>query len=151
LLRQKVDNARVRLVVELDQDLPPVRANAVQMCQVIYNLIHNTFEACKDGPLERRQVLVTTRLLAGEGIELCVRDAGTGMSPAVLARLFTPFSSTKAEGFGIGLRISQTIVEAHGGSIKGYNNADGVGATFRVVLPLKPPSKRRAVLGRDFC
>ncbi|MEI6656570.1 MAG: ATP-binding protein, partial [Verrucomicrobiota bacterium] len=149
LLRQKAATARVRLAVELGQDLPPVQANAVQMDQVIYNLVNNACEACSDVPPERRLVVLTTRALAGEGIELCVRDAGSGIPPAILPRLFTPFFSTKAAGFGIGLRISQTIVQTHGGSISGFNNANGHGATFRVVLPLHPPNKRQKVMDWD--
>ncbi len=149
LLQQKAAVARISLGVELDQELRLVHANAVQVCQVIYNLIHNALEACKDAPPERRRATLTTRALNGDGIEFCVRDAGIGLSPAVAARLFTPFFSTKAGGSGIGLRLSQTIVHAHGGSITGYNNADGVGATFRVVLPYKAPDERRQVMGGD--
>ena len=62
-------------------------------------------------------------------------DAGTGLTVEAMSHLFEPFFSTKAEGMGIGLRLSRTIVQAHGGSITGCNNRDGCGATFRVILP----------------
>ncbi|MCX6875789.1 MAG: ATP-binding protein [Verrucomicrobia bacterium] len=136
LLAQKAERHRVRFAVELGQNLPQVEVDAVQVCQIILNLVRNALEACEDCPLERREVVLTTRELAGEGVELCVRDAGTGLDQETLARLFTPFFSTKPDGFGIGLRFSRTVAEAHGGTLAGYNNADGVGATFRVVLPV---------------
>ena len=141
LLRQESERRQIALTVECDHGLPPVLADAVQLSQVILNLVHNAFDACAGGPPERRTVVISTRVLGYDRVELSVRDRGHGITPAVLNRLFAPFFTTKAEGIGIGLRLSQTIVEAHGGSIKGCNNADGIGAVFRVVLPGRPAGK----------
>lgn len=135
LLRQKAGNFRCRLVSDLGRNLPPVCVDAVQIRQVIYNMVHNAFEACSGYPKERRVVVLSTRALDGERVEMYVRDAGTGIAPETMDRLFKTFLSTKADGLGVGLRLCRTIVEAHGGSIQGYNNAEGDGATFRVVLP----------------
>jgi PAS domain S-box-containing protein len=135
LLRQKAEARQIRLDLELDDALPTVSGDVVQLSQVILNLVSNAFDASVGCAPERRGVLITTRALAGEGVELSVRDTGSGIAPEVMARLFTPFFSTKAEGLGVGLRLSRTIVEAHRGSIQGCNNADGIGATFRVRLP----------------
>ncbi|MEI6674420.1 MAG: PAS domain S-box protein [Verrucomicrobiota bacterium] len=150
LLRLKAENCRCRMAIELGQHLPPVYADAVQMSQVIYNMVHNALEACADCAQERRVVVITTRVLDGEGVEVCVRDAGVGIAPENLNRLFIPFFSTKPDGLGVGLRLSRTIVEAHGGRIEGYNNAAGVGATFRVVLPAhRDPSQTQPVKKRN--
>lgn len=140
LLRQKAETSRVRLEVDLGDDLPAVQADAVQLSQVILNLVRNAFDASEGGPLERRVVVVATRTQADRAVELCVRDAGSGIAPDTMRRLFSPFFSTKTDGLGVGLRLSQTIVHAHGGSIEGFNNPDGVGATFRILLPAPQPN-----------
>jgi len=137
-LRQEAKNRRILLSVRSGRDLPPVLADVVQLGQVILNLARNAFDACADCPPERRKVTLMTRALAGEGVELSVCDAGTGIAPEAMNCLFTPFFTTKPDGLGIGLRLCQTIVEAHGGTLGGSNNADGIGATFRVVLPAIP-------------
>ena len=139
LLRQKAEARQIRLSLELDDALPAVVGDVVQLSQVILNLVSNAFDAAEGCAPERRGVLITTRALAGYGVELSVRDTGCGIAPEALARMFTPFFSTKPEGLGVGLRLSRTIVEAHRGSIQGCNNADGIGATFWVRLPATPP------------
>jgi signal transduction histidine kinase len=136
MLQPEAANRQCRLVAEFGADLPPVLANAVQMKQVIQNLVRNAFDACADCPPERQVVTVTTRALDGEGVELCVHDAGTGIPQSVASRLFERFCTTKPDGLGIGLCLCRTIVRAHGGTLAGSNNPDGPGATFRMVLPV---------------
>jgi len=138
LLRQEAESRQIQLSVRLGLDLPPVQANAVQLGQVILNLVRNAFDAYADCLTEPRSVDIMTRAINGEGVELSVRDAGSGIAPEAMSRLFAPFFTTKPNGMGIGLRLSQTIVETHGGRIGGSNNADGAGATFQVVLPAHP-------------
>jgi C4-dicarboxylate-specific signal transduction histidine kinase len=125
--------------VELGNDDAAVHVDAVQLTQVILNLVNNALDASENCPPERREVLITTRSHGDKTVGLCVRDAGSGIAPETLNRLFSPFFSSKPGGLGVGLRLSQTIVQAHGGSIEGFNNTDGVGATFRVVLPAHWP------------
>jgi two-component system sensor kinase FixL len=139
LLRPEAENRGIMLAVELAPDLPLVLADAVQLKQVILNLTRNAFDACLTGPPDRRQVFITTRVLADTAVELCVRDSGAGIAPEAIDHLFAPFFTTKA-GMGIGLRLSRTIVEANGGRIEASNNADGIGASFRVTLPGLPPA-----------
>ena len=136
LLRQEAESRRISLSAGFDQDMPPIQADPVQLSQIILNVVRNAFDACAECPPDRRMVAATTRQIAGEGVELCVRDTGSGIAPEVMDRLFAPFFSTKPDGLGMGLRLSRTIVEAHGGTIEACNNSDGIGASFRVVLPI---------------
>jgi C4-dicarboxylate-specific signal transduction histidine kinase len=138
LLEQDAGNRQIVLAVEFGDDLPPVLADAVQLSHAILNLVRNAFDACAGCPPERRTVKIMTRAVAGKSVELRVRDRGTGISPEAMAGLFTPFFTTKPDGLGIGLRFSRTIVAAHGGRIEGLNNDDGIGATFRIILPAIP-------------
>jgi len=135
LLRQRADSRMCRIAVELGDDEAAVHVDSVQLTQVIFNLVSNALDASENCPPERREILVTTRPHCEKTVEPCVSDAGNGIAPETFNRLFTPFFSTKPDGLGVGLRLSQTMVQAHGGRIEGYNSPDGVGATFRVVLP----------------
>jgi len=135
MLRQDALVRKIQLTVVLDDELPPVSADAVQLSQVIINLVRNALDACDDCPVDRRQVTITTRLSIGQGVELTVCDAGVGLIPEACKQLFSPFFTTKHNGLGIGLRLSQTITKAHGGTLHGFNNATGIGATFQLVLP----------------
>ena len=138
LLKEEAIQREIDLSLGFGQDLPLVSVDSVQLCQVILNLVHNAFDACSDCPPERRKVVITTRAIEGDHIELSVCDTGAGIAPEALANLFTAFFTTKENGLGIGLRLSRTIAEAHGGHIKASNNSDGIGATFRLILPSLP-------------
>jgi PAS domain S-box-containing protein len=136
LLRPEAVRRSMKITTEFFSDLPELDGDSVQLSQVIHNLVRNALDSCGERPPELRHVGVVTRLIeGGSSLELCVRDSGSGIAPAALENLFAPFFTTKPEGLGMGLRLSQTIVHAHGGTIEGFNNPDGDGATFRVVLP----------------
>jgi PAS domain S-box-containing protein len=139
LLRQEAEHRGIRLAVELAPDLPTLLADGVQLHQVILILTRNAFDACMACPPDRQRVVISTRAVGNTAVELSVCDTGTGIAPGVIEQLFAPFFSTKA-GMGIGLRLSRTIVEAHGGSIHASNNADGIGATFQITLPVRSPA-----------
>lgn len=146
LLRQDAAYRGVVLAVGLGDDLPPVLGDEAQLTQVILNLTHNAFNACATCPPERRRVVITTRVVERTQVELEVCDSGTGIAPELMDYLFAPFFSTQG-GLGIGLRLSRTIVESHGGSIRARNNPDGFGATFRVTLPGYFPAADRPSSG----
>jgi two-component system sensor kinase FixL len=116
--------------------IPPgamVLGDPVLLQQAIVNLVVNAMDAMDDLPPSRRRVDVQVAT-ADAGVEIAVRDAGSGLSPDVERKLFEPFITTKPDHIGMGLTIVRGIVEAHGGTINAINNPEG-GATFRFTLP----------------
>jgi two-component system sensor kinase FixL len=127
----------VEIQFRLDGFARWVNADAVQVQQVLINLVKNAIEAMKDAA--ERRIVITTGAAADGAIAVAVADTGTGLDADRRAELFTPFNSSKAEGLGVGLSISRTIVEAHGGTIEAVPR-DGGGTVFRFTLPraIKP-------------
>ena len=109
-----------------------VMADAVQVQQVLINLIRNAIEAIGDAPV--RHITVATAVGASGLVEISVTDSGPGLDDETAQKLFEPFHTTKAEGLGVGLSICRTIVEAHGGTIEAARGPEG-GAVFRFTLP----------------
>ena len=135
LARSDSSTRRVQMEIDMAPDLPTVLADPVHLQQVLLNLILNAMDAVEDVAAARRKVTVRAQRHGAGEIEVAVEDSGPGIAPEGLGRLFEPFFTTKANGMGIGLSISRTIIEAHGGRIWAENNA-GEGATFRFTLPL---------------
>jgi two-component system, LuxR family, sensor kinase FixL len=108
-----------------------VLADRVQIQQVVLNLIRNAIDAMEESPVRRLTIGVAR--IAPDTAEISVADTGPGISPDVADQLFQPFVTTKRTGMGVGLSISRTIVEAHGGHLRAEANPDG-GATFRFTL-----------------
>lgn len=120
----------VLLALDIADDLPRPAIDATQFRQLVVNLVQNAVEAVG----QRGRILVGLRLVGGE-IGLTVEDDGPGLKPAVLARLFEPLFTTRANGTGLGLALCRRIVEKHGGTITGENRPDG-GASFTAVIPV---------------
>ena len=135
LARSDATTRKVALEIDIASGLPHVMGDPVHLQQVLLNLILNAMDAVEDAPAARRKVTVRAQCHRQGEIEVAVEDSGGGIAPERLGRLFEPFFTTKANGMGIGLAISRTIIEAHGGRIWAENNA-GEGATFRFTLPL---------------
>ena len=135
-----VADANVRTRIDLGPDLPPVLVDRIQIQQVLINLIRNSVEAMQG--LDRRELTVVTAAPNLGFAQVSVLDTGPGLSEEVASRLFQPFVTTKAKGMGIGLTISQTIIEAHGGRIWAAPNACG-GAAFHFQLPVVNPDEMR--------
>jgi len=121
----------VRLVFDWRPGADLVLADKVQIQQVVLNLIRNAVEAMENA--QRKLVTVGARPISDDMVEVYVRDTGHGISPQVADQLFQPFMTTKAQGMGVGLSISRTIIEAHGGRIWVEPNPEG-GAIFRFTL-----------------
>lgn len=126
--------AGVSLALELASDLPPVSVDPIPIEQVLVNLLRNGVEAIVGAGCSRGALRARTRRGADDTVEVSVHDSGGGVPVAVRARLFEAFFTTKPSGLGMGLSISRSIVEAHGGRLT-VVPLDGDGATFTVTLP----------------
>jgi len=122
----------VRVEVTIDPEVDWVIVDRVQVQQVLVNLLRNAMEAMQDAP--RRELTVSLTAAGESMVEIAVADTGPGVSEEIAAKLFQPFVTSKQKGMGVGLSISRTIIEAHGGKIWSESNAGG-GATFRFTLP----------------
>jgi C4-dicarboxylate-specific signal transduction histidine kinase len=132
----------VSLSVDVASGLPRLRGDDVQLVQVVLNLVMNALDAVGEVPEDRRRVQVSAAASRG-GVEIQVVDTGPGIPPAQVERLFEPFFTTKAAGLGLGLAISRSVVEAHGGSIRAAPARHG-GTAFHVLLPAAPRELREA-------
>jgi two-component system sensor kinase FixL len=134
LVRHDLAARRVQPVLRLDPQLPPVTGHAVQLRQVILNLVLNACEAMVDTPADRRTLAIETKRVMPEEVQVSVADNGPGFSDEMLRRACEPFNTTKANGLGLGLAISRSIITAHGGQLIAANNTDK-GATVTLTLP----------------
>jgi signal transduction histidine kinase len=124
----------IRVEIECQDGLPSVRGDKVQLQQVVLNLLVNAFDAMKDAPARERKVVVRPETNGAGTVGICVRDHGIGLTSDKLAKIFQPFYTTKREGLGMGLPISRSIIEAHGGRLWAESNVDR-GATFYFTIP----------------
>lgn len=125
---------KVSLEFSLEENLPEVSVDGVQIEQVVVNLVTNAIDAVSLPGLARRQVKIQTRRGDAGDLIVSVRDSGAGLVGIEPDRLFEPFITTKPQGLGMGLSICRTIVEAHGGRLQATSNPEG-GMTFQFNLP----------------
>lgn len=133
LLSNKLSEAEVRVSLN-SLPCPPVRADALQLEQVMVNLIRNAVEAMQATPATQRRLQISTHTVANR-VHVAVTDSGQGLAAQQDAQIFTRFFTTKANGMGLGLSISRTILEAAGGELTASNAPTG-GACFRFSLPV---------------
>ena len=134
LTRSEGETNRVSLQTRLANDLPPIPGDRVQLQQVILNLIVNAIEAMSGTSAGPRGVLINSEKDGSKGVLVAVRDSGAGLGSVSLEHLFDAFYTTKPDGMGMGLAISRSIIEAHGGRLWAEPN-QGPGATFSFSLP----------------
>ena len=132
LLRRELIRSRVSLRTDLSSDLPRVSADRVQLQQVLINLVMNGIEAMRMVSDRPRELLIKSAMHP-DGVLVQVQDSGTGFDPKHADRIFEPFFTTKPDGTGMGLSISRSIVESHGGRLWAESGSDG--AHFQFTLP----------------
>jgi PAS domain S-box-containing protein len=137
MVERELTGHSVTARTDLTNDLRPALGDRVQLQQVIINLIMNGIDAMLAVTNRPRQLLIRSEQNRSDQIIVAVEDAGIGINPKDLNRLFDAFFTTKADGLGMGLRICRTIIENHGGNLWASPNAD-TGATFQFSLPMQP-------------
>ncbi len=138
LARYESTARQINIRVEVAGDLPVVLGDRVQLQQVLLNLLVNGMDAMNTIEPSKRVLIICARREARDTRSealLSVQDAGTGFKPAEMDRLFEAFYTTKPHGMGMGLAISRSIIEAHGGRLWAEPN-QGAGATFFISLPV---------------
>jgi PAS domain S-box-containing protein len=138
LVRADLENHRITVDTKLSDGLAPLHANAVQLRQVMVNLITNAIDAMSTVANRQRLLRVGTQAVKPSSVLITVEDSGSGVDPAHAERIFEPFFSTKSHGMGMGLSICRSIVEHHGGRLSVAPGRKH-GSIFQVTLPIAPP------------
>jgi len=125
-------HSNIKVKLDLEPRIPRLVIDKIQIQQVLLNLIRNAVEAMAG--MEKGEIHISSSVTADRYAEITIRDTGPGFLPEMTGKLFRAFATTKRDGLGIGLKICQSIIEAHGGSIRAL--PAGPGASFRIRLPL---------------
>jgi len=133
--RRRAERAGIALSLNLHGELPVIQADRVQIGTVLNNLLGNAIEAIETGHSGKAVIAITARRIDGNRLRICVRDSGRGVAPEMRERLFDSFATSKPEGMGLGLAISRTLVEAHGGELWLDNQRP---TRFCFTLPIQP-------------
>ena len=133
LVGHESQRKQVTLLSDLHASLPPVAGDRVQLQQVLLNLAMNAIEAMSESEGDARELKVETKM-AAESVLVTVADTGPGLDSTQAEQIFRPFHTTKSGGMGMGLAISRSIIESHGGKLWAEGN-EHRGATFKFTLP----------------
>jgi signal transduction histidine kinase len=134
LMGRELAGHKVSLQMELDESVPPVLADRVQLQRVVLNLLSNAIESLDETYDRPRCIAIRSGQLDGRDVLLEVSDTGSGIPPDQMAKVFEPFYTTKETGTGLGLSLCRTIVEEHGGRLWA-SAGEEFGAIFHVTLP----------------
>ncbi|MGB7119565.1 MAG: ATP-binding protein, partial [Bradyrhizobium sp.] len=135
LVEMESRDANIHIESTIAPELPSIFVDGVQIQQVLLNLIRNAIESIEEAGISGGIIKVAVVGTAKSEIAVSVSDCGPGISPEVAGHIFDPFYSTKREGLGVGLSISRTIVEAHGGLLS-LSSKEGGGCVFQFTLPV---------------
>jgi PAS domain S-box-containing protein len=135
LARSEVQRSGVALGTQLSDDVPPILADRIQLQQVLLNLMMNAIEAMSGAGEGPRELLVRSATDESRGVLVSVEDSGPGLDPKSIDRLFDAFYTTKPQGLGMGLAISRSLIQAHGGRLWATAN-EPHGAVFQFTLPI---------------
>ena len=127
-------NWQIEVHSELDENLPSVTADRVQLQHVLFNLMTNAIDAMESVTDRNRILRVKSKPNGSAGVLITVEDSGIGIAPENINRIFSAFFTTKSHGMGLGLAICRSIVESHGGRLSASPNYPH-GAAFQIVLP----------------
>jgi two-component system sensor kinase FixL len=134
LARIEAMQNEVEIEARIDPGLPPVLADRIQIEQVLLNLLRNAIDAIATADSRERLIVVEGHCKGGHTVQISVADSGPGVVVEMANTLFEPFMTTKPEGMGMGLSISRSIIESHGGRLRMFQSVDS-GATFMFDLP----------------
>jgi signal transduction histidine kinase len=140
-VRSRLQRAGIEVRTVLEPDLPPALGAAVQVQQVLFNLVSNAYDVLMQDDPRNRQITIAARREHGSLVLISVSDTGRGIDVSDIETVFNPQFTTKEHGMGIGLTISRSIAEAHGGKLWATRN-DGRGSTFWLTIPALPHQPR---------
>ena len=147
LLHSDAEMRKISVSVQAEPQIPAVRGDRVQLQQVVLNLLLNAFDAMKDSDRSDRTVLLNIARIDERMLKVSVTDAGPGLPAGSPERVFDAFYTTKSNGLGMGLSISRSIIEAHGGRLWAENNLTR-GATFSFTIPIATRAEFGAIPNR---
>jgi signal transduction histidine kinase len=134
LAHRQASKNEVSVLTELAPDLPSALGDRIQLQQVILNLMLNGIEAMSGVSDRSRRLVIRSQTQAEEHVRVSVEDSGTGVKAEIMGRLFEPFFTTRSQGIGMGLPISRSIIEAHGGRLWAESTVNQ-GSVFQFTLP----------------
>jgi C4-dicarboxylate-specific signal transduction histidine kinase len=141
LIDREIRQNQISIQMQLSDDMPPINGDRVQLQQVLLNLLLNSIESLRSVAVGSRRLVIASAKSNSNSVLISVHDTGKGFSSSDLDCLFDPFYTTKSDGMGIGLSISRSIVESHGGRIWAKPNSPH-GAVFHFTLPIELKSDR---------
>ena len=147
LIDREIQQNQISMQTQLSDDAPLIQGDRVQLQQVLLNLLLNAIEALSSVSIGSRHLVVASAKKDSESVLVSIYDSGKGFPPDDLGRLFDPFYTTKSDGIGMGLTISRSIVESHGGRIWAKPNSPR-GAVFQFTLPVDSGIVRSVNKGR---
>jgi len=134
LLNSEIIIRNTTIALNLDQEIPGINGDSIQLQQVFLNLLTNALDSMEGLAAVEKILTVTTNAKESEGLIISIADSGIGIPDDKLEEIFEPFHTSKSDGIGLGLPISKSIIESHGGKIWAENNASG-GAKIVAFLP----------------